>query len=497
MKTKKITLLNIISNILLQIITIFSGFIIPKLILENFGSEVNGLVASLNQFLSYITLLEGGITGVVMTALYKPIVEKNDEKISSIMNTSKSFFRKISIIFVIYTLLLSFVYPLVFKTHFSFEYIMSLTWILSIGLLIQYTYSINLRVLLNADKKVYIVSLVQASIIILNIILSIVVVNNFNSVHLLKITSNLLFILQPIVYSIFVKKYFKLDNNAPQDKNLLKNRWNGFAINLAAFIHFSTDVTILSIFTNLQIVSVYSVYALVTNGLRQFVIAVTNGINPTIGQTYASGNDSELNKKMDLYEYIILLVVFLLFTLAGILITPFVMIYTSKIADANYYQPLFGVLIVLSEALYLIKYPHLHLAYSANKYKEVTPSSYIEAFINIVISIILVNKYGIVGVAIGTTVAMLYKMIFHVYFSTKIVKSRKQKDYYNKLLLFVIATILGIYLCNLVPIELNYNITNWLLCAIIYSIILIAIYIIISLLFFKKEIKQIFDYIKK
>ena len=70
---KKVTLVNIVSNIILQIVTILSGFVIPKLILEYFGSNVNGLVSSLNQFLSYINLLEGGITGVVAANMYKPL----------------------------------------------------------------------------------------------------------------------------------------------------------------------------------------------------------------------------------------------------------------------------------------------------------------------------------------------------------------------------------------------------------------------------------------
>ena len=73
MKMKnKVTLVNMISSLALQVCTIISGFIIPKIILSYFGSDVNGLISSLNQFLSYISLLEGGVTGVVAANLYKP-----------------------------------------------------------------------------------------------------------------------------------------------------------------------------------------------------------------------------------------------------------------------------------------------------------------------------------------------------------------------------------------------------------------------------------------
>ena len=68
----KITLINILANLVLQLANILTWFIIPKIILSYFGSSVNGLVSSITQFLSYIGLIEGGLTGVVTASLYKP-----------------------------------------------------------------------------------------------------------------------------------------------------------------------------------------------------------------------------------------------------------------------------------------------------------------------------------------------------------------------------------------------------------------------------------------
>ena len=65
----KKTRLNMISSLGLQLITILSGFIIPRQILLVFGSDINGLINSLTQFLNYISLVEGGLGSVLMTAL--------------------------------------------------------------------------------------------------------------------------------------------------------------------------------------------------------------------------------------------------------------------------------------------------------------------------------------------------------------------------------------------------------------------------------------------
>ena len=67
---------NIFSSLISQFITIIYGFIIPILIIKTYGSEVNGLINSITQFIAYIALLEAGIGPIVKNALYKPIVEK-------------------------------------------------------------------------------------------------------------------------------------------------------------------------------------------------------------------------------------------------------------------------------------------------------------------------------------------------------------------------------------------------------------------------------------
>ena len=75
--SKRLLSKNIVINIILQVTTICSGLIIPRLIIKTYGSNVNGLISSITQFLSYIALLEGGIGGVIKAVLYKPLLNKD------------------------------------------------------------------------------------------------------------------------------------------------------------------------------------------------------------------------------------------------------------------------------------------------------------------------------------------------------------------------------------------------------------------------------------
>ena len=497
MKKKKITLLNIISSMILQITTIISYFIIPKIILSYFGSSVNGLISSLNQFLNFITLIEGGITGVILANLYSPLENNEIDKVSSILSTSRTFYKKIGIIYIVYSILLGIIYQIFSNSEFSFNYIFSLTLILSINLFVQYMFAVTNKSLLNADKKVYIVNFTQTIMIIINLVLSFISVKIYPNIHVLKLISGILYFLQPIVYNKYIKLNYEINYNARTDMNLIKQRWNGFAINVAAFIHMGTDIAILTVFTNLYTVSIYSVYTLVISGLRQIINAISSAIVPTVGRAYATKDEKVINEKFDLYEYIIFILVFVLFSIAILLINPFVVLYTRNINDVNYYQPMFGYIILLSEAFYLIKFPHLNLAYSANKFKEITIPAYIEAFINVIISIILVNKFGLIGIAIGTLIAMIYRMIFQVKFTSQLIKSRRQVYFYKKMLIFFCSSLIGILLSKSIYSLNDITLFNWIIAGVIYSIIFIVIILLTSLIFFKKEIKYLIRYIKK
>ena len=96
--------LNIYISLLCQLLTMVCGLITPRYMLRAFGSEANGAVTSIATFLGYIVLLEGGIGGVARAALYKPLAEKDNQRISEVMAEIRTFFRRVGYIFIVYVL---------------------------------------------------------------------------------------------------------------------------------------------------------------------------------------------------------------------------------------------------------------------------------------------------------------------------------------------------------------------------------------------------------
>ena len=161
---------NVFWAVVAQIVSITCGFIIPRLMLTAFGSEANGLVTSINQFLNYVSLLEGGVSGVAVAALYKPLQQKDEQRINLVVNAIQRFFVRLGMICCGFTLVIAFIYPLIVSTEYDTKYIILLTFVLGTRLIIQYTLSITYRLLLRADQKVYYVSAVQAFITIIHLV---------------------------------------------------------------------------------------------------------------------------------------------------------------------------------------------------------------------------------------------------------------------------------------------------------------------------------------
>ena len=119
MKRINQTKLNITTSILLQVVSGVCGLILPRFILQNFGSETNGLVASISQLLGYTVLLEGGIGGVMRAALYKPLANGDDAGISGIFYQIHRTFRKISMVFIGFALLVAICMKFLVDTQYN------------------------------------------------------------------------------------------------------------------------------------------------------------------------------------------------------------------------------------------------------------------------------------------------------------------------------------------------------------------------------------------
>ena len=199
---KKRLALNTITSLLLQIITIISGFILPRLIIGSYGSEVNGLVNSITQFIHFISFLELGIGAIIQSALYEPLANSDDEQISKIVVSGQKFFTVIARLLALYILVLVFVFPRIVNQNFGWEYTATLIIIISISSFAQYYFGAVNALLLTADQHGYIQYGLSCITLVVNTIASVVLLKLGFGIHIVKLSTSVIFLLRPLLLLI-------------------------------------------------------------------------------------------------------------------------------------------------------------------------------------------------------------------------------------------------------------------------------------------------------
>ena len=487
---------NLIKNILFtlfyQIIAIISGFIIPKAIIQSYGSSVNGLVSSIGQFLAYIYIAEGGVGVIIKFLLYKPIAENDKNKIEKIMKSAQKFLFQILIIFIIYVIFLCVFYPKIVSNSFETYFTITLIIVIAINRFSEYFMAMEYDLYLQAKQQNYILSSAGTISIILNTILTIILIKLKCEIITVKAVSACVFIARGLFIKAYVKSKYKINLSKEIEKYEIKQKRDAFAQQIAYIIDTNIDVVLITCFLGTKEVSVYTVYMLVIKGLKSIVSAIMGGVDSSFGDMFARKEYENASKKFSIYQFIYLNIITFLYNLCILLIIPFVQIYTKGITDANYYRPVFAVIITLAEFIYAIKLPYDLLINSAGHFKQTKKFAYIEAFINVVLSLLLINKLGLIGVAIGTVIAMMFKACSVIYyFSVKVLKRNIKIDL--KFLLNVLIQTLIILLMG-ICISKNSIITNyidWVILAIKIGVIALIIEFFVSWILYKELIQQI------
>ena len=320
--------LNTITSLGLQVVSVICGFILPRLILESFGSDVNGLVNSITQFLGVITLLDLGVGAVVQSALYKPLADNNTNMISKIYVSANKFFRRLAEILLVYVVLLMIFYPMLVNKSFGHMYTALLIAAICISSFAQYYFGIVNSLLLNADQRGYIQYVAQIITLILNTFACYIIIKLGASIQIVKLTTSLIFLLRPLFLVFYVKKHYSIDPKITYTDEPIKQKWNGMAQHFASYVLNGTDNIVLTMFSTLGNVSIYSVYNVVIIGVKNALLSVTNGFQSLIGEMLAKKETMKLNAFFGFVEWFLHTGTTLVFGCTGVLIVDFVRVYT-------------------------------------------------------------------------------------------------------------------------------------------------------------------------
>lgn len=487
---KRKFILNTVASFLNQILLIISGFLLPRAMLSVYGSDVNGLVSSISQFLGFISFMQAGVGVVVQAALYKPLSENNNQETSKIYASAQKFFRTIAVIFVAYTVLIAFGYPHLTETPYDNIYVSSLVFAISINLFAQYFFGLTNSMLLNADQKAYIPLILQSTVTVLNIIVNLLLIYSGQTILLVKFVSNIICLISPLGMTFYVRRNYDINPKIRYDEEPIKQKWSGFAQHISAVIVDSTDMVVLTFFSTLANVSVYYVYYIVVNALKTLLVSLAAGVQSLFGNMLANREDDRIIEIFNKFEMLFGYITTFVYACAMCLIVNFVKVYTNGVKDADYVVPVFAILITMAFAVFCYRTIYYTLIKAAGHFKQTQFGAIFEAVLNVSISIAVVVRFGLVGVAVGTLIAVSYRTIYCVWYLSGNIINRSQKYFWKNIgaNMFIYISSYLITRCFIMQ-EMTY--LAWIILAVQVALVVFVITTIVYLIVYRKDFLEI------
>ncbi|MBQ2944592.1 MAG: sugar isomerase [Ruminococcus sp.] len=492
---KKRSFYNIAFGIGSQLLSIALGIIIPRLFLTSFGSEVNGFLNSINQIFAYFALLEAGVGAASLQALYGPVGKGDKESTSEILSATNKYYNKTGIFYFLAVFGLAIVYPIVIKSEMN-PLVMAVI-ILMNGLpgAISYLFQGKYLILLQAEGKNYVntiaLTVVNTTVNITKIVM-LLMGCNIIAIQAAYLVLNLLKVLYFWWY--FRKNYRWVNLKAKPAFEAIGQKNAAFVNQICDLIFRNTDTIILSLFCDLKVVSVYAMYTLLFSMIRTAMDYVAQGFSFVMGQTF--NNDRKKYIKLhDLYQSYRLALIFALYNIAFIFILPFMKLYTAGVTDINYIDYKVAVLFIVFYLLTGARVCEAELINYAQHFKLTQTRCIIEAVINITVSIVCVNLWGIYGVLIGTIVALLYRTNDMIIYANRRILGRSPWVTYKKVISNALVFVAISYVSSLI----NWNLDSYLaiiMWAIVSAVVIMAVYFAVASIVDVASFKYLVSYLK-
>ncbi|MBO4919817.1 MAG: polysaccharide biosynthesis C-terminal domain-containing protein [Erysipelotrichaceae bacterium] len=272
----------------------------------------------------------------------------------------------------------------------------------------------------------------------------------------------------------------------------IPQRWDAFTHEVASFVNDNTDTMILTVFSSLTEVSVYSIYHYVIINLKKIISSFVSSFGSAFGDMYAKEEKELMKKNLRIYETITFSFVSVIYSTTLALIVPFVLLYTKGVHDANYDRELFAVLLTLGGAFNCIRYPYKSIINCTGHFRLTRNIAISEAVMNVLISFAVVSRYGLIGVAVGTVCTMVFGTFMYSTFVSEHIVIRDRKESYFHITLTVVI-MASVYLFSKLYIGNIHSYLMWVVYACVTVAISGALTLLADLVFYREQLKVLID----
>ncbi len=401
---------NTLTIVLTNLSKILIGFVAQIVFIKILGLEYLGINGLFTNIISMLGIVELGIGSAIIYNLYKPLKDKDIETIQSLMRFYKKAYHIIAII--VFFLGLCFMpFLSFFVKDVTIDLNLQTVYFLFIfDIVCSYLFSYK-RSILYADQKNYMINIIHMIYLIILNLLQLFVLYYSRNYYLYLIVQIIMRLLENLVLSIIVdlrysylhtKSIVKLDSKI--EKDIFKKVKALFFHKIGGFIVVGTDNIIISKFLGIAVVGLYSNYYLIINSVQMLFGQAITALIPSVGNLLLTDSKSKVYDVFKKVRFINFWIASFTAVSLLLIMQPFIRIWIGSeyLLDST-------ILYVLVFNFYMVmmRYSYMTFKEAGGIFYEDRFVPLVESSLNIIFSCILVKKFGLSGVFLGTIISGL------------------------------------------------------------------------------------------
>lgn len=399
--------------------------------LSTLGQGEYGLYSTVSSTIAMLAVLNLGFNSSYIRYFMKYKVEKDEESIAKLNGLFIIIFSVIGIIALACGLFLAFNLELVFSTGLtSSEYTIAkkLMILLSINMAITFPMSVFSNIIIAHEKYIFLKLLGLIKNIASPLVTVPLLIAGFRSVAIVTVTISFALVID-IIYLYYTKNILHVKfvfKNFPEGLFKSLFTFSAFiAINMIVDqLNSNVDKVLLGRFCGTESVAVYAVGFSLYHYYMLFSTSISNVFTPRVHKII---NETKNNLKLQSEQISVLFIkvgriqyIILALIASGVVFfgKQFITLWVGDEYEQSYYVTL---LLVLPVTIALIQNIGIEVQRALNKHKFRSIVYLFMAFINVVLTSFLCQKYGAVGATIGTAISFLVAngFIMNIYYQKK------------------------------------------------------------------------------
>lgn len=479
----KNTLRNIWTGLLNKIIIIILPFINRTAIIWLLGAEFTGLSSLFTSILHVLNLAELGFNTAIVYSLYKPMANREEDKICELVSLFKRIYRIVGLVVIILGLsLLPFLHLFIKDSYPQGINIYVVYLLYLINSAISYFLFAYKESLLIADQRKDVSNNIRSFFEILKNLIQFLLLIVTRDYILFLIAMIISTIATNISIGVITKKRYPFYNNTNIKLKIpkeIKKQVSSLMINrICDTFRNSFDSLIISSFFGLIAVGIYSNYFYIYSALYGILLEICNSMGASVGNSIIKKSEKDNYENMNCFYWLFTWIVGVSTVCLGCLYQPFMKIWVGKdllLSNTN--------MILFCVYFYLINMNNIRNQYISGLgiWWKLKNSYLIEAIANLLLNIVFGKIFGITGVILATIITIFIfnylqrnRILFKSYFKNENIVDFYKEQFYFMFLIFI-SFVISYVICNIINLAGIISLVVYGVISIMITIIILAI----------------------